>query len=520
MAIASSRIAITPQQAHEERVKRQQAREDYVAFRHYMEPKYRDGKHNLVLAAKLEQVYAYLASGGKEGIGRLIVEMPAQYGKTTDISRLFPAYCIGRLPDLHIALTAYGANLSDASSAAVRNYVTSERFSNLFGPKTAALIDAPIEVSDTSASRSDWDLGAPHHGGCVSRGIGGGLSGKPADLLIIDDPTKDIEEARSESHQAKLKDWYESVAFQRLSEGGAIIIIHTRWDPNDLIGQLLKKMGSGDPRAEQWNVLYLPALALEDDQYPKTQSEFVENLIRGIYIPMGGDALGRQPGEALWPWKYSRDYIERKKANSSAYVFAAMDQQLPRSFSGGVFDDADIGIIEPSEVPDGLTWVAYVDVALGRNKSSDYNAALIETLDPQSGNFVARNLIREQELNLFLRKLRLEMLRAENAKVIWGLEDVSFQSLAWQNFWRDPELALVSMVNFAVPEGSKMDRALNLSLRAKEGHYKLVRGTWNLPVIRQMTAFPHDKHDDMVDSASGGLYMIAKYGKKRESKIW
>lgn len=507
--------------AHEARVefaRRNLAKLHYVDYRHYIAPWYVDGPHNRLIAQKLEQVELYIRTKGKEGIGRLIICMPPQYGKSKDIARLFPSWVIGKNPNAHIAITSYGADLADKHSAAVRDYVQSRDYQNIFG--VYSITQNPVEVADDSASKSDWSLALPYDGGCVSRGIGGGLSGHPADLLIIDDPTKDIDEARSESHQKKLENWYDSVAKQRMSEGGAIVIDHTRWDPNDLIGQLLQVMVS-DPSADQWDVVFLPALALNEDEYPKTIEEFNTNLARGIYIPMGGDQLGRQPGEALWPWKYSQAYVEKKKSSAkSPYIFASLDQQLPRPFSGGYFDLADIGFIEPAQIDADWKWVCYIDVALGRTKRSDFNAALIETLTPEQGDIVARDLIRERELEKFLRLLKLAMLLPENKHVIWGLEDVAFQSLAFQNFWKDPVLAGVAMVNFPVPEGTKEDRAANLSLRAKEGHFKLIKGApTNAEVIRQLMEFPYGQHDDIVDTASGGPYMIAKYGNKRESKI-
>lgn len=512
----SGKRHISPDAAHDERIKRKNARESYIDYRHYLVPGFHDGPHNLLVAKKLEQVELFIRTKGKEGIGRLGVEMPPTYGKSKDIARIFPSWVIGRNPNFHVGIVSYGADLADSHSAAVRDFVQSQRYKNVFG--NYSILDEPVEVSSDSASKSDWQLAEPYEGGCISRGLGGGLSGHPLDLLIIDDPTKDIDDARSEAHQRKLENWYDSVGRQRLSEFGAVIADHTRWDKNDFLGQLLQLMAA-DPSADQFDMVFLPALALNEDEYPKTEEEFQENLSRGFFIPMGGDQLGRKPGEALWPWKFSQEYVEKKKANSkSPYVFAAIDQQLPRPFTGGLFDVGDIGFIEPSQVNWDLTWVCYVDVALGRTQRSDLNAALIETLAPESGDIVGRDLIRERELNKFLRLLKLAMLLPENKKVIWGLEDVAFQSLAWQNFWKDPDLALVAMVNFPVPKGTKEDRAANLSLRAKEGHFKLVRGPTNQAVIQQLMEFPYGQHDDIVDTASGGPYMIAKYG-KQEKKV-
>jgi len=493
------------------------AREEYRYYRRYMDVKFQEGPHNLLLAEKLQEIELRIRTKGASGKGRLIVCMPPQYGKTKDIARLFPSWVIGRNPDAHIAIISYGADLADKHSAAVRDFVQSQEFNNLFGKRSA--MQEPVMLADDSASKSDWKLAAPYEGGCISRGLGGGLSGNPVDLLIIDDPTKDIDDARSESHQQKLENWFDSVGVQRLSEYGCIIVVHTRWDPNDLIGQLLKRMANGDPNVDQYEIVFLPALALEDEEYPKTEKEYMDNLSNGIFIPMGGDQLGRAPGQALWPWRYSQPYVESKKANAkSPYIFASVDQQLPRPFTGGLFDAKDIKLVSRKILNPEWTWVCYVDVALGRNKRSDFNAALIETLNPEDGMIIGRDLIRERELGRFLKFLKLAMLLEENKKVLWGIEDVAFQSLAFQDFWKDPQLAMVGLVKFPVPEGSKMDRAMNLSLKAKEGLFGVVEGS-NFGVVQKaLMEFPYGSHDDVVDSASGGPYMIAKYS-KREKKV-
>src|SRR5690606_30185668 len=112
----------------------------------------------------------------------------------------------------------------------------------------------------------------------------------------------------------------------RLEDHGAVIVIQTRWDQEDLSGKLLKAMVS-DEDADQWEVVIMPAIALDQDEYPKTHEEFVENLLRGVFSPMEGDQLGRAPGEPLWPQKHDAKALRIKRANMDDFEFVAQYQQ-------------------------------------------------------------------------------------------------------------------------------------------------------------------------------------------------
>lgn len=517
-----SKLAKTPSREEEliakklEKTRREKARRSYRAFRTYLDPKFIEAPHNIYLAEKLEDVEAYVRTGGKEGINRLIAQLPPQYGKSKDIARNFVAWFLGRNPNCHVAIVSYAANLADKHSAYVRDLVKNDLYQNVFGKRSVK--EEPVDVDEKNASRNDWSIGGDYSGGCISRGIGGGLSGHPVDLLIIDDPTPDIDTARSKNHQSELQNWMDSVGIPRMSEFGAIILVHTRWDSNDLIGQQLKKMAGGDPNVTQWDVVFLPELALEKDEYPSTPEKFRENLSMGFYIPMGGDQLGREPGQCLWPARYSQVYVERKKADAEPSTFAAVDQQLPRPFTGGFFDERDVKILDPMVLVPTWTWCCYVDLAIGENSRSDWNAALPITLAPESGDLIVRDMLHIQQLDKFLKFLKESMLKPENHHVIWGIEATAFQTQIWKDFLADRTLAAVAIKKM-VPNESKEDRITRVSLRAKDGKFGLIRGPWNLDAKKQLMEYPHGGHDDIADSIAGGLWMIAEIGKVKESRI-
>jgi predicted phage terminase large subunit-like protein len=494
----------TPDAAKAERAKRELARRKFMHYCQYVADWYKPARHHFLVGETLEKVKLFIATKGAEGIGRVIVNEPPRMGKTEEAARLFPSWVLGCLPDSRVIVASYGADLAEEDSRSIRNYVTSKEFGNVFGQKSA--LSLPVGLSEDSRSKADWNLAAPFRGGVNAAGIGGGLTGLGAHLLIIDDPFKSREDAESESYRRKVMNWYRSVAYQRLEKGGAIVIMHTRWHPDDLVGQLLQLMGSDDPFADQWEVLFLPAIALEKNEYPQNEIQFRENLVRGIFIPYE-DPLHRQPGEVLWPEKFTKEDLERKKANTDDQEFSSLDQQLPRPQSGNFFDEKNIIIRESA--PELLQWFAYMDLALGESKQSDLNAVMLMALDASNGDLWGRDLLQVRDLDEFIKDVAELMLLEKNKGVIWGVEDVAFQSRVFKDFTKQPRLANIAILRVK-PDGDKVTRARPVRTRSLSGNFKLVRGPWNITAIRQLLAFPNGKHDDVVDTVSGGTQMIAE----------
>jgi predicted phage terminase large subunit-like protein len=507
MSTAAVRATVSPKQAQAEMARRELARRHLIDYSIYVAPWYQPARHHIYLAEKLEQVKRFIETNGAEGIGRLLICEPAQYGKTEQASRLFPSWVLGYLPETRIILTSYGADLATENSRYTRNYVGSDLYANVFGARSA--VDEPVELSAESRSVVSWNLKG-HRGSVFAAGVGGGITGRPANLVVIDDPFKSREDAESETYRRKVMSWYRSVIYPRVANtpGAAIIIMHTRWDQEDLAGQLLTQMIS-DPDSDQWEVVFLPAVALAEDKYPQTEAEYRENLLRGIYIPMAseGDALGRKPGEPLWPERSDAAKLASTRANMMDYDFEAIFQQMPRMAEGEFFDDKDFGFIE--KAPEGLQWYRYCDLALGATETSDWNSSIAVALDEKTGDLILRDRIKVRELESFLGQTKAAMLSDHEQGTEWGVEDVAFQRLVVQQFLKDKSLVKIS-IRAVKPSGDKVERARPWQLRAKQGHVKLVRGPWNLDFIREATSFPKGRHDDDVDTVSGGVQMISE----------
>ena len=493
-------------QAVKEDIRAQVRAERYFGdFCKFVDPKHpTEAPHMQVLTRKLQGVAQYILTGGKRGIPRLMIFMPPRYWKSQTASRKFPAWLFGKNPDLRVILTSYGADLASKHSKAARDMVQSERYSAVFG--TLSSTDEPVMLDPESKASAAWDI-ADHNGGMQATGVGGGVTGFGANLFVIDDPVKGRKEANSKTQRESDYEWYKGTAYTRLEDNAAIIVIMTRWDQEDLAGMLLHAMVS-DPDADQWEVVMMPAFALGEDLYPQYQEEYIENLLRGIYIPEKGDQLGRKPGEPLWPAKDDKRDLEKKRANMDDFEFTAQFQQMPRLAEGNFFDDKDFGIVDCA--PEGLRWFRYADLALGKSEASDFNACYAIAFGPD-GTLYIRDPLKVRNLDEFLPDLRTLMLSDGEAGTVWGIESNAFQVLVVKKFLEDKALVNIPIMEVTA-KGSKADRARAWRLRAKQGKVKLVRGPWNQDFIRVAAAFNSEgtaRHDDDIDSVSGGVQMQA-----------
>jgi phage terminase large subunit-like protein len=183
-----------------------------------------------------------------------------------------------------------------------------------------------------------------------------------------------------------------------------------------------------------------------------------------------------------------------------------------------MFDEKDILPIEPAKVPQNLNWWAYVDLALGQNKRSNFNSVYPFAMDPKNGDYLYRDLLRVRELDQFLKELKTAMLEPKNRKVTWGIESVAFQTVIFNDFRKDKDLVTVR-IRKVIPTESKEDRAQGTSIHSKEQPLKLVKANNNPVAIRELLDFPFGKEDDIVDSMTGGPYMMAKFGNVMETRI-
>lgn len=501
--------AITPRSAAAERVRREQARRGLEQFAEYLLPWYRLAAHHRQAARLLEQVERYIATRGAEGAGRLLIFMPPRHGKTELASKLFPAWLLGRRPDSRVILASYGGDLAAANSRTVRNYVTSDRYAAVFGPRSA--LETPVTLSEDSRSAGAWDLAAPHRGGLVASGVGGGITGRGAHLLVLDDPVKNREEAESAAERERLWDWWRSTAYTRLEDGGAVVGMLTRWHADDWAGRILRAMAS-DPLADQYEVLHLPAVA------EFSEGDHRDGLLDGQWVE-AADPLGREAGEPLWPQKYGLDDLAKIQANIGSYDWAALYQQRPYLRQGGMFrrDWFHLVTALPKKI---ASRVRYWDKA-GTEGGGAYTAGVLLALGEDDHVYV-EHVVRGQwsayeREQTILRTAQEDAKRPGPGAVIWHEQEPgsggkdSAQATNWM-------LAKAGFsAHFEAATGDKAVRAQPFASACEAGRVHLLQAGWNAAYIEEHVSFPAGRYKDQVDAGSGAYVKLSQ--RKRESRI-
>lgn len=282
---------------------------------------------------------------------RLIISMPPQEGKSQRTSRRFPLWALTQNPDLRIAIASYESGVARRWGRAIRDDITTHA------------TELGLRVRDDLSAQHEWQL-AGHDGGVFTAGVGGAMTGRPVDVLIIDDPIKGREEADSPTYRERAWDWWQETAATRLAPGAPVILILTRWHEDDLAGRILAAEDG-----HLWNVVSIPAQAeAEDDPLGRPVGEFMDS------------ARGRSV--AQW---------EAIKLRSTARTWAALYQQRPAPVEGAVWKAPwiDLNRARTGDVWHNLARVVVsVDPAAKSKRTSDLTGIVVVGLDREGHAWV------------------------------------------------------------------------------------------------------------------------------------
>ena len=305
---------------------KEESRTDFLTFVNRMWPAFISGRHHKVMADAFERV-----SRGE--LKRLIINMPPRHTKSEFASYLFPAWYLGRYPEKKVIQTAHTAELAVGFGRKVRNLINQEDFQEVF---------PGIELSSDSKAAGRWNTNKK--GDYFAIGVGGAVTGKGADVLIIDDPHSEQDAAVGAYNPEvydKVYEWYTSGPRQRLQPGGTIIVVMTRWSTRDLTGQIIKSATQREG-ADEWEVIELPAI-----------------------MPSG---------DPLWPEFWPKEQLEALKAELPVSKWSAQYQQDPTSEEGALIKREWWREWEHESPPPCEAIIQSWDTAFLKTQRADYSA--------------------------------------------------------------------------------------------------------------------------------------------------
>lgn len=415
----------------------------------------------------------------------LIVNIQAQIGKSDFWSKYFPAWVIGTFKDKCIALSSYEASFAQDKGRAVRDLIEQH------GPEVFGITVRQDKRAADNWEIQDLETGEYRRGGMVTCGVGGPLTGRPADIGIIDDPIKNNEEAASESHLEKIHDWYQSVFSTRFKEGGVKIVVMTRWSHKDLVARI---KDSAKTSGEEWVEINLPAIAEADEDWPQW-------------------GWRRAKGDVVCPDMYSKDTMEKRRKVTLPFWWATMYLQQPYPREGGQFKSSWFPIV--AEVPKLDMECRSWDLAGTEDKSAAQTAGVrigYRQNGPEREDrvYFITDIIadwwnggtRDKEIK------QTAETDGRNLKVLVEQEPGSGGKIQAEAIVRKLD-GWSTHITVAGSEGSKQLRADPLGSAAFAGKVFLKKADWNEKFLEQIRRFPGGKPIDMVDGAAQGYNWLA-----------
>ena len=439
---------------------RQRAKDDFMVFVKHVYDGFIEGSHHKQVAKQFEKL-------SKNPGSRIIVNMPPRHTKSEFASYLLPAWLIGKNPELKIIQTTHTAELAVRFGRKVRNLMELEIYKQVF---------PEVELRADSKAAGRWETG--QGGEYFAAGVGGAITGRGADLLIIDDPHSE-QDALSETAMENAYEWYTSGPRQRLQPGGSIVVVRTRWSLKDLTGKLIKAQAS-DVMSDQWDVIEFPAILPSDN--------------------------------ILWPEFWKKDELLRVKASLSLGKWNAQWQQNPTAEEGAIIKKEWWNTWEKETIPPVSYIMQSYDTAFSKKETADYSAITTwGVFQPEEGG--ADNIV---------------LMDAKRGR--WDFPELKEKALEDFNYW-DPDMVLIEakatgtpltdelrrmgipVVNYTPSRGNDKHTRMHLVAPMFEsGKVWAPERRFAEDVIDECAAFPNGEHDDYCDSMSMALIRYRKGG--------
>jgi predicted phage terminase large subunit-like protein len=439
---------------------REEAKEKFMPFVHHVYDGFIEGRHHRVIAEKLE-----LIAQGK--LKRLIVNMPPRHSKSEFASYLMPAWFLGRNPKLKIIQATHNTELAVRFGRKVRDLLEDPAYKDVFPY-------SELKADSKAAGRWETEAGGEY----FAAGVGAAVTGRGADLFIIDDPHSE-QDALSETAFDNAFEWYTSGPRQRLQPGGAIIVVMTRWGMKDLTGRLIRAQGS-DVLSDKWEVVEFPAIMPSNDP--------------------------------LWPEFWGKDDLLAVKASLPVGKWNAQWQQQPTAAEGAIVKKEWWNLWEKEKIPPVKYIIQSYDTAFSKKESADYSAITTwGVFNPEDGG--PDNII---------------LMDARRGR--WNFPELKQAAGEEYEYW-EPDMVIVEAKASGMPLTDEMRRAgiPVMNYTPGKGRDKVTRMHTVAPlfeagmvwapeksfaeeVVEECAAFPNGDHDDYVYSMTMALIRFRQGG--------
>jgi predicted phage terminase large subunit-like protein len=468
------------------------AKDDLIAYTKFTMPnlkarhdplasRYQAARHHRALGAAFQKV-----DTGEWPL--LIVTMPPRHGKSELAAKHGPAWFLGRDPYRQVIFATYNEDLAGDTGREIRDIIRSPQHRLVFP-------DCELARGSQSVDRLKTTWG----GALMCVGRGGSITGRGADLAIIDDPIKGREEADSKSTRDKLWGWFNDDVYSRLlDEGGRVVIIQTRWHEDDLVGRLTDP---GNPHytveeARKWRILDLPALARDNDP------------------------IGRAEGDALWPERFSAEYLKGVR-NRNPRGFASLYQCRPTPDDGDFFRSDWLKTYKSeSELPKGLRWFAASDHAVATRQENDRTCLMIGGVDEDGVLWIPPSVEWGRFATDITVDKMLALMKRHNPQTWWAEDEHISKSIG--PFLRKRMRDEQTYVTIETVSAAK-----DKSTRAQSARGMLSLGLVRFPSFApwwedakaELLKFPNATHDDFVDAFAHLAFGVDRmFGSRRAKK--
>jgi predicted phage terminase large subunit-like protein len=427
----------------DEKKREKDIRENFLSFVKYMWPEFIEGDHHKIMSDKFNRV----ANGE---LKRVIINMAPRHTKSEFASNFLPAWMIGKQPDLKIIQATNNAELAVRFGRKAKSLIDTAEYQQIFNTR--------LREDSQAAGKWETEQGGEYY----AAGVGGSITGRGADLLIIDDPHSE-QDAMNPASFDRVYEWYTSGPRQRLQPGGRIIVVMTRWNVADLTGKLIK--AQKEPKADQWEVIEFPAI-----------------------LPSGNP---------VWPGYWKLDELEAVKASVSITKWNAQYQQNPTAEEGSIIKRDWWKTWEKEELPPLMHVIQSYDTAFLKKETADYSAittwGVFQTED-SGPQLILVDMVKDRYEFPELRRVAKEQY----------------------DYWK-PETVIVEAKASGLPLTYEM-RKLGIpviNFTPSKGNDKHTRVNSVAPLFEAgqiCAAFPLGEHDDLVDSMTQAVMRFRQGG--------